>query len=165
MNDTNREAAAMGFDLPSFFHRWSCLLLAAAPSPARKLRILLVECRGHDYPFYRQEIERATDGEVETLFLDESSLNDDVVREAAMRSDVVITTLNHAEETKALFARFDSKVIVIGAILKPLSCLRSPSCRLVPMSPLFVWEEQAESGWRAAFGKQELLSFMLRLSE
>ncbi|MZQ85973.1 GntR family transcriptional regulator [Paenibacillus sp. 5J-6] len=118
LNNTIREAAAMGFDLPSFFIAGLAYSLLQPPSPARKLRILLVECREHDYPFYRQEIERATEGEVETLFLDDSSLSDDVVREAAMRSDVVITTLNHAEETKALFARFDSKVIVIGAILE-----------------------------------------------
>ncbi|MCY9658938.1 GntR family transcriptional regulator [Paenibacillus chondroitinus] len=118
LNDTIREAAAMGFDLPSFFIAGLAYSLLQPPSPARKLRILLVECRGHDYPFYRQEIERATDGEVETLFLGDSSLNEEVVKEAVMRSDVVITTLNHAEETKALFARYDSKVIVIGATLE-----------------------------------------------
>jgi DNA-binding transcriptional regulator YhcF (GntR family) len=123
LNDTNREAAAMGFDLPSFFIAGLAYSLLQPPTLARKLRILLVECRGHDYPFYRQEIERATEGEVETLFLDDSSLTDDVVREAAMRSDVVITTLNHAEETKARFARFDSKVIVIGAILEATELL------------------------------------------
>ncbi|QGQ97336.1 GntR family transcriptional regulator [Paenibacillus psychroresistens] len=118
LNNTLREAAAMGFDLQSFFIAGLAYSLLQPPYPAGKLRILLVECRGHDHPFYRQQIARATGGEIETLFLDEITGNDDVVREIIQRSDVIITTLNHAEEAKALFARFDSKVIVIGATIE-----------------------------------------------
>ncbi|NHN32662.1 GntR family transcriptional regulator [Paenibacillus agricola] len=118
LNNTIREATAMGFDLQSFFVAGLAYSLLQPPYPASKLRILLVECRGHDHPFYRQQIERATDGEIETYFLDDISANDDAARDAAQRSDVIVTTLNHADEAKALFARFDSKVIVIGATIE-----------------------------------------------
>ncbi|TFE23463.1 GntR family transcriptional regulator [Cohnella luojiensis] len=118
LNNTIREAAAMGFDLKSFFVAGLAYSLLHPPYPASKLRILLVECRGHDHPFYRQSIERATNGEVETLFLDDISENKDAAREAVQRSHVIVTTLNHAEEAKALFAPFDSKVIVIGATIE-----------------------------------------------
>ncbi|MDR6550695.1 GntR family transcriptional regulator [Paenibacillus qinlingensis] len=118
LNETISEAASLGFDLQSFFTAGLAYSLLHPPYQTDKPRILLVECRGHDYPFYRQQIEQATDCEVETLFLEDNSLDDDSVREAAMRFDVIITTLNHAEEVKERFARFDSKVIVIGATIE-----------------------------------------------
>ncbi|WP_139230758.1 hypothetical protein [Paenibacillus catalpae] len=39
------------------------------------------------------------------------------MNEAAQRSDIIITTLNHAEEVKALFARLHDKIVVIGATI------------------------------------------------
>jgi len=118
LNNTIREAKVLGFDLQAFFVAGLAYSLLLPPHLEGKLRILLVECRGHDHPFYRQQIERATGGEIETLFLDEIFGNDAAVKEAAQRSDVIITTLNHAEEAKVLFARFDNKVIVIGATIE-----------------------------------------------
>lgn len=88
----------------------------AAPS-VRVLFSSLGGSKGHDHPFYRESIERATDGEVETIFLDDITGKDDVVNEAAQRSDIIITTLNHAEEVKALFARLHDKIVVIGATI------------------------------------------------
>ncbi|CAM4178110.1 GntR family transcriptional regulator [Paenibacillus endophyticus] len=118
LNATMKEASALGFDLQAFFMAGLAYSLLQPPNPVGKLRILLVECSGHDHPFYRQHIERATEGEVETFFLNDSSTTDESVREAALRCDVIVTTMNHAEEAKALFASFDSKVIVIGATIE-----------------------------------------------
>ncbi|MBM7566632.1 GntR family transcriptional regulator [Paenibacillus sacheonensis] len=119
IDDTIREASAAGMDLKSFFMAGLAYTLLQPPRPTGKLRILLVECQGHDHPFYRSRIEQATGGEVEMLFLDEGSPGDAAVREAALRCDAIVATLNHAEEAKALFARHDRKVIVIGAAVEP----------------------------------------------
>lgn len=117
LDNTIREAALMGFDLKSFFTAGLAYTLLMPNQPAQKLRILLVECTGHDHPFYRRQIEQATGGQVETFFLDNSASLKKAAKEAAQRSDVIVATLNHAEETKALFSSLDKKIVVIGATI------------------------------------------------
>ncbi|MDF2651285.1 MAG: GntR family transcriptional regulator [Paenibacillus sp.] len=118
LNDTIEAAAALGFNMQSFFIAGLAYSLLHPPYPNVKLRILLVECKDHDHPFYRESIESATQGEVETLFLEDLSGNEIAIREAVQRSHLIVTTLNHADEVKSLFARFDSKIIVIGATIE-----------------------------------------------
>ncbi|NBD24703.1 GntR family transcriptional regulator [Paenibacillus glycinis] len=115
IDSTVREAEAAGFDLKSFFLAGLAYTLLQPPHPAGKPRVLLLECNGHDHPFYRQQIEQATHGDIETFFLDDAAGNEDAAREAILRSDIIVTTLNHADEAKALCSRFDKKVVVIGA--------------------------------------------------
>ncbi|RED61841.1 GntR family transcriptional regulator [Cohnella lupini] len=118
LNDTIEAAAAMGFNMQSFFMAGLAYSLLHPPYPNVKLRISLVECKGHDHPFYRKSIESATQGEVETLFLEDLSGNEVAIREVVQRSHLIVTTLNHADEVKSLFARFDSKIMVIGATIE-----------------------------------------------
>lgn len=114
------EASQSGLDLPSFFIAGLAYTLLQNPPQASKLHILFVECRGHDHPFYRQAIELATGADVETLFLKDFTNEDQqALTEAVQRSHAIVTTLNHAEEVRTKFARFDSKIIVIGATIEP----------------------------------------------
>ncbi|MNI34336.1 HTH-type transcriptional repressor YtrA [compost metagenome] len=117
-DDTISKAISMGVDLQSFFITGLAYSMLQPPYPNGKLRILLVECSEHNHPFYRQQIEQVTNGEVETLFLDDKKLNDNSISEVVKRTDLIITTLNHSKETISLFNRFNCHVNVIGATIK-----------------------------------------------
>ena len=109
------DALAEGIDLIDFFVASLAFTLLHNKQPSEVARILFVECKGHDHPFYRGEIERVTGGDVRTLFIEDLVLEGVQMMEAIHPSTVVITTLNHAEEVKKLFSRYDKKVLVIGA--------------------------------------------------
>lgn len=104
-----------GFDLNDFFVASLAFILLYNKQSSERVRIVFVECKGHDHPFYHREIERITGGDVRTMFLEDLLLEDVLMTEATHSSDVIITTLNHADEVKKLFARYDKKVLVIGA--------------------------------------------------
>ncbi|WP_036709304.1 GntR family transcriptional regulator [Paenibacillus pinihumi] len=118
-----REAKAEGFGLQPFFLASLAYILLHNPRPAGKLRILFVECEGHDYPFYRQAIEKSAGAEVETLFLDECSRPGHEIAEIVQRNHIIVTTLNHADEVKTAFAPYDRKVVVIGATVDSAALL------------------------------------------
>lgn len=119
LENTIHEARSKEIDLQQFFMASLAYVLLHNPRPAGRMHILLVECKGHDHHFYRQAIEQATSGEVETLFLEDLNTNNKEIDQAVQQSQVIITTLNHAEEVKAQFARYDKKVLVIGATVDP----------------------------------------------
>lgn len=76
-------------------------------------RVLFVECREHDHIFYRKEVERITKKDVTITFLDDR----DVILSAMREAEDIVTTLNHAEEVKALASLCDKSVITIGATI------------------------------------------------
>jgi len=90
---------------------------------------LLVECKGHDHLFYRQEVERLFGIQVRIAFLDDPESS---VLEAMKEADGIISTLNHADEVKSLAARIDKSVLTIGATLEPAALLQI--ARLNPQS-------------------------------
>ncbi|WP_223067541.1 GntR family transcriptional regulator [Paenibacillus caui] len=112
---TIEEAKTGGINLNALFVAGLAYTLLSNNQPSGRLRILFVECRGHDHLFYRGEIQRVTGGEVKTAFLEDLIGDDSRGSEAVHHSDVVVTTLNHAEEVRKLFSRYDKKIIVIGA--------------------------------------------------
>lgn len=92
--------------------------LFAAPANT-DARVLLVECREHDYLFYKREVERITGKDVAVAFLDDR----DAVLAAMREAQVIVTTLNHAEDAKQLAAWHDHSVITIAATLDSATLL------------------------------------------
>ncbi|WP_219838076.1 GntR family transcriptional regulator [Paenibacillus sp. R14(2021)] len=115
LEQTLREAKLLGQEPKPFLKASLAYVLLSEPQPSDQLRILLVECRGHDHPFYRQSIEQAAGGIVTTLFLEDLVGNEQALGAAVQGVHAIVTTLNHAEEVKALFARSERKIWVIGA--------------------------------------------------
>jgi DNA-binding transcriptional regulator YhcF (GntR family) len=109
------EATAESIDLNAFFIASLAYILLRYKQPSEHMRILFIECKGHDHLFYRGEIERVTGGEVKTVFLEDLLSEGNEMTEAIHHSNVLVTTLNHAEEVRKLCSRYDKKVLVIGA--------------------------------------------------
>lgn len=114
LTQTIEEAAAHDLEGGDLFTAALAYTLLQGPQAAKRLRLLFVECREHDHPFYRSEIERITGGEVRTVFLDELRA-DSGVRDALAFSDRVVTTLNHADEVKVLLGASEARIAAIGA--------------------------------------------------
>jgi DNA-binding transcriptional regulator YhcF (GntR family) len=80
-----------------------------------KMKILFIECREHDYYFYKTQVEQETNAEVSTLFLEEIASNPKKLDEAADKADIVVTTLNHIDEVKELLSGKHVQILTIGA--------------------------------------------------
>lgn len=124
--ETSRSA---NIDLQSFFMAGLAYTLLQEPQKSRRLRVLFIECQGHDHLFYRQAIEQATHGEVQVFFLEEAEGNEQLLAEAVNQNDLVITTLNHSEEVKALLAAQHCKPVVIGATVDTAALLEIAKLR------------------------------------
>lgn len=121
--------------------------LAHRPVPA-KLRLLFVECREHDHAFYRREIERFTNGHVTTLFIEDAAENPNWFEEQIAHHDIVVTTLNHAEEWKPLFNKHNMPLLTIGAVVDFTLLLEI--AKLVPGSKVaFICLGQQGGQWMA----------------
>ncbi|WP_193726515.1 GntR family transcriptional regulator [Paenibacillus guangzhouensis] len=115
---TIEEAEAQGIPLIDFFIAGLAYTLLRPSETAARPRILLIECRGHDHLFYRQEIERVTKAEVHTLFVEDLMAAEGTMIEVLEHADVIVTTLNHAEEVKTRYSRYEKKLVVIGATIE-----------------------------------------------
>jgi GntR family transcriptional regulator len=115
LTKTIEEASAEGIDLNAFFIASIAYILLRNKQSSEHIRILFVECKGHDHLFYRGEIERVTCGYVKTVFLEDLLPEGNEMTEVIHHSNVLVTTLNHAEEVRKLCSRYDKKVLVIGA--------------------------------------------------
>jgi DNA-binding transcriptional regulator YhcF (GntR family) len=110
-----QEAESEKIDLQQLFMASLAYSLLHNPRSSNRLRILFIECKGHDHLFYHQSIEEATHGEVETVFLEDWHQREQDIIDAIKRNYVIVTTLNHADEVKALLSTHSHKIIVIGA--------------------------------------------------
>ncbi|SDI95166.1 GntR family transcriptional regulator [Paenibacillus naphthalenovorans] len=115
---TIAEAEARGIPLTEFFTASLAYILLHHQTPTDQLRLLFVECKGHDHTFYRDEIKRVTGAEIKTVFLEDLLTTESVTIEALDYSNVVVTTLNHSDEVKKLFARYQKNVLTIGATIE-----------------------------------------------
>ncbi|WP_409341498.1 GntR family transcriptional regulator [Paenibacillus sp. MBLB4367] len=115
VSKTIQEAEQLGIPLDDFFTASLAYILLHSSDNLNPLRLVFVECKEHDHIFYRNEIERITEAEVASVFLEDLLSGEDAVAKALEHSSLVITTLNHADEVKEVFDRFDAKVLVIGA--------------------------------------------------
>jgi hypothetical protein len=95
--------------------RQFCIRAAVQSCPVQKMKILFIECRGHDHPFYRTQVEQETNAEVSTLFLEEIASNPIKLDEAAVEADIVVTTMNHGDEVKELLSDKQIQILTIGA--------------------------------------------------
>lgn len=112
---TMNEARENGFDLYDLVTASFAFVQLFNHAPVQKMKILFIECRGHDHPFYRAQVERETNAEVSTLFLDEIASNPKKLDKAAVEADIVVTTLNHADEVKELLRDKQIQILTIGA--------------------------------------------------
>ncbi|RCW49470.1 GntR family transcriptional regulator [Paenibacillus prosopidis] len=144
---TIEEATEKGIPLEQFFTASLAYILLHTNVPYR-LRIVFVECKEHDHLFYRNEIVRVTNAEVKTVFLEDLTSTESLMLEALEYSNVMITTLNHADEVKKIFSRYEKKVLVIGATID-MSLLLEIS-KLKPGSEVsFVCLGKAGGQWMA----------------
>ncbi|MCI3922583.1 GntR family transcriptional regulator [Paenibacillus sp. TRM 82003] len=109
------EAAARGSDLTEFAVSTFAFVQLYRCQDARKKKILFIECREHDYPFYRNQIEQSTKGEVVTLFLEDVAENPRILEDVASRSDLAVTTLNHVDEVRKLLSAASLRLVTVGA--------------------------------------------------
>lgn len=145
---TIAETAEKGIPLEQFFTAGMAYILLHHTNEPDRLRIVFVECKEHDHHFYRNEIERITNAEVKSVFLEDLLSVESVKAEALEYSNVIITTLNHSDEVKKLFSRDEKKVIVIGATID-MSLLLEVS-KLQPGSEVsFVCLGKAGGQWMA----------------
>lgn len=76
--------------------------------------VLLIECQEHDHFFYQREIEKHTGADVTSLFLEDVQRSPELLDAQLNRADIVVTTLNHAEEVRAMSGS-KKPIITIGA--------------------------------------------------
>jgi len=112
---TVEEAREQGFDLYELVTASCAFVQLFNQGNVGKPRILFIECRGHDHPFYRGEVERITKAHVTSLFLEDWEQQPQKRNEALSQADAVVTTLNHAAEVKSLLAPKQIPVLTIGA--------------------------------------------------
>lgn len=111
-------------------------------------RLLFVECKEHDHPFYSNEIRRVTGAEVKTIFLEDIESSDTILTDALEFSAMVVTTLNHHDQVKRLLTGKEVKLCVIGAQVETSTFLEI--ARLVEGSPVtFVCLGKAGGQWMA----------------
>lgn len=145
---TIEEAKAKGIPLEQFFTASLAYILLHHTNAPDRLRIVFVECKEHDHLFYRNEIMRVTNAEVKSVFLEDLSSTESVLIEALEYSNIIITTLNHSDEVKKIFSRYERKVLVIGATVD-MSLLLEVS-KLKPGSEVsFVCLGKAGGQWMA----------------
>lgn len=90
-------------------------------------RILFIECKGHDYPFYMSEISRVTGAEVQTVFLEDIASSSTALADALHYSSLVVTTLNHDDQVRMILSGRDARLLVIGATVETPALLEIAS--------------------------------------
>lgn len=146
---TIEEVTEKGIPLEQFFTAGLAYILLHHTNAPERLRIVFVECKEHDHLFYRNEIVRVTNAEVKSVFLEDLTSTESLILEALEYSNVIITTLNHSDEVKKLFSRYEKKVLVIGATID-MSLLLEVS-KLKPGSEVsFVCLGKAGGQWMAS---------------
>ncbi|KQX44657.1 hypothetical protein ASD40_21925 [Paenibacillus sp. Root444D2] len=115
---TIEEAVAQGIPLEDFFIASLAYILLHHTDVAERQRIVFVECKEHDHLFYRKEIERVTNAEVKSFFLEDLRSTENAMIEALEHSNLIITTLNHSDEVKQIFSRYEKKIHVIAATIE-----------------------------------------------
>lgn len=109
------EAAAEGCDFTE--------LIAASFAYARlfdrkerpRKKILFIECREHDHPFYKKQLEQYSGREVVNLFLEDIDNNPRTLEEIGKKVELIVTTLNHADEIRTLLSDTELRFVTIGA--------------------------------------------------
>ncbi|WP_164779544.1 GntR family transcriptional regulator [Paenibacillus kobensis] len=112
------EAAAQRIPLADFFVAGLAYVLLNETETAPRMRIVFIECREHDHPFYRQQIERITNAEVATVYIEDLNAMEKASIEAIGHANVIVTTLNHADEVKQRLASYKKTIHVIGATIE-----------------------------------------------
>src|SRR5690606_15633966 len=74
-NNVMEEAAANGSDLKDYVVASLAFIQLFRYREADKMRVLFIECREHDYLFYREQVERGTQGQVVTMFLEDLAID------------------------------------------------------------------------------------------
>ncbi|UFJ41749.1 GntR family transcriptional regulator [Brevibacillus humidisoli] len=108
-------AEEQGLDLYELVYASCAFVQLHNNAAVHKTRILFIECREHDHLFYKREVERCTHAEVRPLFLEDLVSGNVLLEEALTQSDVVVTTLNHDDEVKALLSAKAKPLFTIGA--------------------------------------------------
>ncbi|WP_308635781.1 GntR family transcriptional regulator [Paenibacillus silvisoli] len=106
-------ARAEKLDLQELFMAGLGYSLLQSGLPTVPARILLVESKDHDLYFYQEEIERVTELEVCTIFLEDLAEGTRTVKEARP-NDIWVTSLNQANRAKAILGPLEKKVHVVG---------------------------------------------------
>lgn len=146
---TTEELSSVNIPASEFFAASLAYTLLQEPVQNTKQRILFIECKGHDYPFYQKAIEQMTGAEVKTVFLEDLLTGKQALFEALEYSNHMVTTLNHDAEVKALCSKYDKKVTVIGASVEASVLLEI--ARLTPGSDIsFVCLGKAGAQWMAS---------------
>jgi DNA-binding transcriptional regulator YhcF (GntR family) len=153
LTNTIGEASVAGAELGELFTAALAYTLLHQDTPTGKPRFVFVECKEHDYPFYRREIERVTGGEVRTVFLEDLRGAGSGAAEALAFSTIVVTTLNHAEEVRALLTGFEARIVTIGAAVHAPTLLEI--AKLAPGTKVsFVCLGKAGGQWMASRVKE-----------
>lgn len=150
---TTEELSSVNIPASEFFAASLAYTLQQEPVLNTKQRILFIECKEHDFPFYQKTIEHITDAEVKTVFLEDLLTEKQALFEALEYSNLIVTTLNHDTEVKALCSKYDKKVTVIGASVETSVLL--DIARLTPGSGIsFVCLGKAGAQWMASRMKE-----------
>lgn len=146
---TIQEAEVEGISLNEFFTASLAFILIRDRVDHERQQILFVECKEHDYPFYRQAIERFTGAEVHTVFIEDIRNSEEERLKAMNLSAHIVTTLNHDVEVRELFRKPDLKIHIIGASVDMSVIL--DITRLKPDSSItFVCLGKAGAQWMAS---------------
>ncbi|WP_058300667.1 GntR family transcriptional regulator [Gorillibacterium timonense] len=123
LTETINSAQTEGMELQSFFMAGLAYVLLQDPSGEQGRRIVLVECKEHDYLFYQSEIQRITGCEVDVVFTEQLANGERLSDDVLTASDMIITTVNHADEVRKIMVGRDLQIHVIGATLEPQTLL------------------------------------------
>ncbi|WP_309122502.1 GntR family transcriptional regulator [Paenibacillus sp.] len=115
LNRIAEDAAADGNDLNELIVASFAFVQLFRRKDVHKKKILFIECREHDYPFYRSQVEQCSGGELVSVFLEDIASNPRVLEEAAKQAQLAVTTLNHAEEVRKLLSDKPLRLVTIGA--------------------------------------------------
>jgi len=119
LTETTQAAQSEGIDLQQFFIAGLASIQWQHPESPKQLQIILVECKEHDHPFYRSEIERITGCDVYTVFIEDLTADKRSIGDVFAHADVIITTLNHSDQVETLLASAEKELFVIGATVEP----------------------------------------------
>lgn len=145
---TIEEAEADNISLNEFFTASLAFILLKEHVDREQQHILFIECKEHDHIFYRQEIEKLTGAEVQTVFLEDLRVSESARLKALKWSTHIVTTLNHDAEVKDIFTALDLKIYTIGASVDMSALL--DMVKLKPKSKVtFVCLGKAGAKWMA----------------
>ncbi|MFC4809707.1 GntR family transcriptional regulator [Paenibacillus sp. GCM10023250] len=121
--ETIDSAKKEAIDLQSFFMAGLAFVLLQETAMNQPKRIVFVECGEHDYLFYQSEIQRITGCEVTVLFIEQLEREQLAVSDLLSPSDILITTVNHADSLRKIMGGHDYHIHVIGATIDPQTLL------------------------------------------